>query len=773
MKFMEFINEDLSWAKNDFKLKKSSISDPNIQETIKIYAKAKGISFNDAEDSFKLMLDKQIKNLGVAKINKNAIENAAESVAFQLLQQLNPEDLDLSAYGIKDSEDLLDRDYFYDLTQYVLGENSQFFPLRNPFEKRAVKPSFFITPDHLPLIKDERLKSSAKNNCDTAFCTPNAEMVFSRKFSEQLAVSALINKVKPKSKKYQSNGGPIPDHYAYLEFVIMHELLHFSAGDHFYTEPMVKKIAKKYPKVAGRAHTILNYVGDFINNWTLAKSGYAQLPIGLFSEDVNYDKFDSYEDIISAVVEDLIDLSDDDFNKMKDDMEKGMDEHMDNPDDTPSQGGKDSSPETKDNNKNDQSKQKIYKVGDIVSIKRTGKKAQVTFASEPDENGKQVIKVEELPDVVDDKLGDILSRKYRNQNENLNEEITLTSDDIEEWNPDNDDSGDNGKPMTQAEWDALSDEEKQKILDDMKKNPKSGNGSPIDTGMKQAEDQSNAIDSAMKNNQNKVEKRDDGNNDAKSSLETKGDETDNDIGNKVGQGSNKLEFKETQTTINWKKILKKMIPSGDGDAEDTYAKMSRQATSSMVTAQQTGAGRVSPGEITVDSDKKGLVFIIDNSGSVMNVVNQFNQEILNLMKKNKKFLDNMYIIRFSSEFDVNKVNVDKMRYQEILNPHEMVDKKPKIRLGTEKSVKDLFSTSYGFGTVYSPQMHKVVELLHSQNMNIIMFTDDDLVNDKNANKFFKLSIKRKNSIAMFITDDNSYKNMTNKFGKYKWITVIK
>jgi len=54
-----------------------------------------------------------------------------------------------------------------------------------------------------------------------------------------------------------------------------------------------------------------------------------------------------------------------------------------------------------------------------------------------------------------------------------------------------------------------------------------------------------------------------------------------------------------------------------------------------------------------------------------------------------------------------------------------------------------------------------------------MFTDDDLVADLRVKQFYKLSIKRKNSLAMFITDVNSYKNMIEKYGNYKWITVLK
>ena len=193
----------------------------------------------------------------------------------------------------------------------------------------------------------------------------------------------------------------------------------------------------------------------------------------------------------------------------------------------------------------------------------------------------------------------------------------------------------------------------------------------------------------------------------------------------------------------------------------------------MVTAKQTGAGRISPGEVKIDAVKKGLVFVIDNSGSVMSVVNQFNQEIMQLLKKNKQFLDNMYIIKFSNKFELNKINISKLKYQEIQNPHALVSASEKLRFGSEHSIVDLFTKSFGLGTEYTPEMHRVIEFLHSENMNIIMFTDDDLVSDKRAEKFFRLNKARRNSIALFISDARSHARMEDAFGQHKWMTVLK
>lgn len=719
MKFSSFIYEGMSTAASNVSLKKSSISDPNIQKTIKLYASAKSMSVPEAQAKFKAALSKYIRDLGVSKMNSNAVDNAAESVAFQFIQELNPADLDLEDYGIDDPADLLDRDYFFDLTQYVLGENSQFFPLRNPFEKKSVRPYFFITPDHLPLINDARLKQSAKDHCKTAFCTPNAEMVFNRKFSEQLALSALINKPKLTSKKYKSNGGPIPDHYCYLEFVIMHELLHYSSGDHFYTKPMVKRIKNKYPNMGSRADTILNYVGDFINNWQLVKSGYPQLPIGLFSDNVNYDKYETYEEIIDAVVKDMMAVNDDDFNKMKDQMDKSMDEHMDNPDDTPSPGGSESEPSSKDDEQknapsNDQSGDDGADNGDQSgdSGDKSGAGGDQSDAGEEDDGEPGGGSGGEPSD------------------------------------------GDDGEPS------------------DPNGNASDNAGSPSDGSGDPSDDIASAIDDAFKKNQSRVDNRDDGNNDARKSLDAN-DDGDVDIKKKVKSGGSKIEFKEGTSVVNWKKLLKKLIPSGDGEVEDTYAKMSRQATSSMVTAAQTGAGRISPGEVKIDAVKRGLVFVIDNSGSVMQQVGQFNTEIINLLKKNKQFLDNMYVIKFSNHFELNKINIAKLKYQEIQNPEALVSGTGKINLGSEHSLIDLFTKSYGAGTEYTAEMHRVIEFLHSKDMNVILFTDADLTRDPRATKFFRLGTKRKNSLAAFITDAVSLKDMENTFGKYPWMTELK
>ena len=77
--------------------------------------------------------------------------------------------------------------------------------------------------------------------------------------------------------------------------------------------------------------------------------------------------------------------------------------------------------------------------------------------------------------------------------------------------------------------------------------------------------------------------------------------------------------------------------------------------------------------------------------------------------------------------------------------HQDSKKKPKLKFGRKRTLQDLFSEGFAAGTYYTNEMHKVLEKLHDQDMNIIMFTDADLVDDKNVTKFYRLAKKKKGS----------------------------
>jgi predicted metal-dependent peptidase len=121
--------------------------------------------------------------------------------------------------------------------------------------------------------------------------------------------------MKPKSKKYENNGGDIPPEWCLIEFLIIHELMHYTHDDFYYT-----KIYKADPN-------IINWVGDFRNNYTMTKIGIEHLPIGLYNDHINYDRQKSYREMYNIVKREFDKLSDDAKKKVEKVMGEMGDDH--------------------------------------------------------------------------------------------------------------------------------------------------------------------------------------------------------------------------------------------------------------------------------------------------------------------------------------------------------------------------------------------------------------------------------------------------------------
>jgi hypothetical protein len=73
--------------------------------------------------------------------------------------------------------------------------------------------------------------------------------------------------------------------------------------------------------------TIINWVGDFRSNYLLVKSGYDQLPMGLFNDGINYDRQDTYKEMYDLVKSEFDKLDKDQQDKVKDAMDEMSDDH--------------------------------------------------------------------------------------------------------------------------------------------------------------------------------------------------------------------------------------------------------------------------------------------------------------------------------------------------------------------------------------------------------------------------------------------------------------
>jgi hypothetical protein len=219
-----------------------------------------------------------------------AIKNGVESSLFSVLQHTG-DDVQVP------NSPKFNVPVFYKLVRYIKIEHGEFFPLRSFVDSKYLdNPVFIISPDP---------KHSEFDAVTTACATPTGKFVFNKGFCQKLLDYAHLKGLKPKGRKYVSNGGDIPDEWAYIEFLIIHEFMHYTQGDFHYG-----KVFK------GVSPTILNYVGDFRTNYLLVKSGLTQLPIGLYSDDINYDRQKTYKEMIDVVTDQMKNLKDEDMEKL-------------------------------------------------------------------------------------------------------------------------------------------------------------------------------------------------------------------------------------------------------------------------------------------------------------------------------------------------------------------------------------------------------------------------------------------------------------------------
>jgi hypothetical protein len=225
--------------------------------------------------------------------------------------------------------------------------------------------------------------------------------------------------------------------------------------------------------------------------------------------------------------------------------------------------------------------------------------------------------------------------------------------------------------------------------------------------------------------------------------------------------------------LDWKKMIKKMVPSGTVQNE-TYSKPSRRTTSSMVSIAQTGAGVVKPGMKEEDSDKKGLCFVLDNSGSTMGKIGEMQNDIMNLMKKHSKQLNGiMYVIKFSNDVHYFKVDVKKKKYARILDIQDFL-KTGKSTVTCDKAVASLFKSTYGGGTELTSKVTTAIKTLKMKmNFNTILFSDSDIAYGDNANTLKSIyKIMGPKSFALIGCDKGDYKAFVDILGDKKNITHL-
>lgn len=307
--------------KGQVSFKKSAVSDPHIVAIIKQISNETGVPPDVIADE--LQNSPTVQRLNEVKkysplLYDTLAQNAIETAAFNKISE------SIKLQKMKFDSVKFDFKTFLKLCELIRRDHTPppgspstargLFPLKAPGEQLRINN---IRPILVPTTNPD-LKQF--NQVTTAACTANGDFIFDKNFMQQLLNYGSAIDVKPQGAKYISNGGVIPDEYCYIEFLILHEVFHYIFGDF--------KSGSRYSQYLPISH---NWASDFRSNYFLVKNGYEQLPIGLFSDDLNFDReqTSSYEKLIRAVNDEMKKLPPELRNWVEDEFES--DTHDDDP----------------------------------------------------------------------------------------------------------------------------------------------------------------------------------------------------------------------------------------------------------------------------------------------------------------------------------------------------------------------------------------------------------------------------------------------------------
>jgi hypothetical protein len=329
-------------ALGEIKFRQSKLTDPHIKQIILQVSQNTSVPPDKILENIRAQVKEVVK---MKKYSPFLFDTAARMVidqaAFNLIEHARTPDM--PKFDLATFMELIDR--------IQLEHKDQFMPLRAPNEIQYIRA---VNPILIP-NSDAKLQARF-GSVSTAAATAKGEFIFNVPFMQKLMDYATMEGTQPQGKKYECNGGDIPDNYCMIEFLIIHELLHYTYGD-FTTGAKLNQYS----------HTEHNYASDFRSNYMLVKNGYTQLPLGLFSDHINYDRQGSYKDMVELVHQELKKMPkplQDEFNKLA-----KTDEH-------PPEGSGDPGESPPSN--------KSIKVGAVVKDKASGGYWRVTSI----ENGK-------------------------------------------------------------------------------------------------------------------------------------------------------------------------------------------------------------------------------------------------------------------------------------------------------------------------------------------------------------------------------------------------
>lgn len=187
----------------------------------------------------------------------------------------------------------------------------------------------------------------------------------------------------------------------------------------------------------------------------------------------------------------------------------------------------------------------------------------------------------------------------------------------------------------------------------------------------------------------------------------------------------------------WEKIVKDMVQKRV-IKDESYATMDMSSAARVSASLRTGnSASLNPGLVKQEDDGKNRVlFIFDNSGSVMAHIQDANAQLWKLISRGQ--LDDSLLLRFSADFDVFEFYPKDKKAAKML-PKQVAEiaatkKMPKKFevASTKVPFVSVLAKARGSDTIFNDAITNIAIAALKSNWGVLIFTDSDLI-DRSGN----------------------------------------
>ena len=570
----------------------SKMEDPHIQTILKYVAADLGKTVQQLESQIRADMDKFASTVmhKAPLLYGTMFENFIEDEAIHLFTK--------TKIGLVQTAAKFTPSMFSQLRRKVKMEHSPgMFPLKNKIDRLPLANEEYV------LVPSSRPEDQSLNSVKTAAATEKGTFAFNVHYCQKIMEFAHVKGVMPKGKKYKNNGGTFPPEWCYVEFLLLHEWMHYKQADWHYM---------KLFKETGQ---ITNWVGDFRSNYELVKGGLPAIPGLLYNRHINYDTQGTMREMYDVVRAEFDKLTPPEKDEIKKQLEKHSDDH-DQQKQPPEPGEKPDNNEHpgggKDQDPGDQSKppEKQQDMGEGQKKDKGGDKPQ------PGGNDKS-----------------------------------------------NKPSGKPGEGKGEGNGGSGGEASKDKHPE----KPEDGAGSGSEPSEKEMEESAKETRSALNKGMDKGEQSNidpQGESDEQRRVREEAERLKR-AGQQIKHAV--VDYSKERPTYDWEQLIKQFAKNAEGKVEESYAKLNKRDLPQMVDQlDREGTARVKPAEVDTEGRLK-LTVVVDTSGSMQSILGKVYANLGALLSKRSgaSVTDKFNVLRFSDHYELFSGSIKAGKAQEL------------------------------------------------------------------------------------------------------------